>query len=244
MYPSSAKKFYSIILLVVINAGAYAQITRKIELGLNAIAFVYQGDLTPSRIGSYKTMSLGLGVFANYKLNPLFSLKTALAHGRLKGDDSKFDHPAWRQQRNFKFTTPVTEISESVLWNIVPGRKLTPYLSAGIGYAFLNIKRDYSNFNPAYFAEDGTITQGLATDISHSLPKGLLVFPVGAGARFAVSNTISLNAESAYRFNSSDYLDGFSQGANPDKKDHFFTHSLGLIFSFGKKLGGLNCPVL
>jgi hypothetical protein len=189
-------------------------------------------------------MNLGLGVFANYKLNPSFSLKTALAHGRLKGDDSKFDNPSWRQQRNFKFTTPVTEISESVLWNVAPRSRLSPYISAGIGYAFLNIKRDYSNFNSAYFVGDGAITSGLATDIAHSLPKGLLVIPVGAGVRYPITNNISLNAESAYRFNSSDYLDGFSQAANPDKKDHFFTHSLGVIFSFGKKLNGLNCPVV
>ena len=245
MYPTSAKKSYLIIVFCLVNLIASAQInTRKIELGINAIAFVYQGDLTPSKIGSYKTMSLGLGVFANYRLNPHFSLKTALAHGRLKGDDSKFDNPAWRQQRNFKFTTPVTEISESVLWNVSSRSRLTPYISAGIGYAFLNIKRDYSNFNSAYFVGDGAITSGLATDIAHSLPKGLLVIPVGAGVRYPITNNISLNAESEYRFNSSDYLDGFSQAANPDKKDHFFTHSLGVIFSFGKKLSGLNCPVV
>lgn len=218
----------------------------KIELGADLATFIYQGDLTPSKIGSFKTMKLGADVYGIYKLNKAFSLKTNLMFGSLKGDESKYSKPGYRQQRALKFTTPVTEISESIVWNILPpanegGRRLSPYISAGIGYAFLHIKRDYSNYNLAYFGQESPVTTGLVADTAHSLPRGLLVLPVSAGLRYALSNRLSLNLTSTYRFNSSDYLDGFSEAANPDKKDHFFTNAIGLIYTFGKK-GMLDCP--
>jgi len=243
----STKKIYVCIALFLLGEKSFAQINlSKIELGANANAFVYQGDLTPTRIGSLKTIKLGLGIFAIYKLNNSFSLKTNFDFGGLKGDESKYTGAAYRKQRNFKFKTPVTEISESLVWNIIPptnesAPRLSPYLSAGIGYTFLHITRDYSHFNAAYFAEEGSITTGLAADSVHSLPRGQLVFPVGAGLRYSISDYLSLNLEAQYRLNSTDYLDGFSQAVNPAKKDHYFTAGVGLIYSFGKK-NNLQCP--
>jgi opacity protein-like surface antigen len=191
-------------------------------------------------------MKFGLGIYGNYKLSKLFSLKTNFLFGRLKGDESKYSKPAYRQERNFKFTSPVTEIYESVVWNIVPtakdgGPRLTPYISAGVGYTFLRIRRDYSNFNAAFFEDEPAVTDGLRTDTAHSLPGGLLVFPVSAGLRYALTNNLSINLSTTYRLNSSDYLDGFSQSVNPAKKDHFFTNAIGLIYSFGKP-GSIKCP--
>ena len=134
------------LFLVTLAASAQFNLT-KVELGADATTFIYQGDLTPQRFGSFKTLTLGLGIYGNYKLNKIFSLKTNLLFGKLKGDESLYSNPAYRKQRNFKFTTPVTEISESIVWNIIPpanegGPGLTPYISAGVGYAFLHIKRD------------------------------------------------------------------------------------------------------
>jgi Domain of unknown function (DUF6089) len=218
----------------------------KIELGADVTSFIYQGDLTPTRFGSFKTMKLGVGIYGNYKLNKTFSLKTNFVFGKLKGDESLYSTPAYRQQRNLKFTSPVTEISESIVWNILPpanegGPKLTPYISGGAGYAFLHIKRDYSNYNAAYFSGESGVSAGLSADTAHSLPKGIMVFPVSAGLRYSLTNNLSLNLATTYRFNSTDYLDGFSRAANPAKKDHFFTNAIGLIYSFGKK-NMLKCP--
>jgi opacity protein-like surface antigen len=241
-----AKKAYLLIYFCSVCSTLSAQPgLSKFELGANAITFIYQGDLTPSKSGSFKTIGLGLGIYGNYKLNNAFYLKTSLAFGNLKGDDSKYKAPAWRQQRNFKFKSSVTEISESVVWNILrtankEGQRLSPYISAGVGYTFLNIKRDYSNYNAAYF-EGSAISAGLSTDFAHSLPKGLLVFPVGFGVRYSLTENISLNAESSYRLHSTDYLDGYSEAANPAKKDHYFSNAVGLIYGFGRD-NRLKCP--
>lgn len=218
----------------------------RIELGANLNSFIYQGDLTPNKLGSFKTMRWGLDLNGSYLLNTRFALRTQILFGGLEGDESRYSKPSYRQQRNFAFKTPVTEISERLVWNITKpgtagGRRLSPYITAGIGYAFLNIRRDYSRFNEAYFGPEHYVTTGLAEDISHSLPRGLLTIPVGAGLRYALTSYWSLNLETTYRLTGHDYLDGFSHSANTDRKDHFFNNSLGVIYTFGKSKG-IDCP--
>ena len=48
-------------------------------------------------------------------------------------------------------------------------------------------------------------------------------------------------AEASYRFTFTDYLDGFSEVANPKKKDYYSSYSVGLIYTLGVK-NTLNCP--
>src|SRR6186997_1663103 len=108
----------------------------KFELGVNAGVFVYQGDLTPSKLGSYKTLKPELSFFVNRKLNAVFSLRTNLAFGGLKGDDASYSSPEYRQQRNLNFKSPLFEISEllvaDIFRNNLSGRSpgLSPYLFA------------------------------------------------------------------------------------------------------------------
>ena len=238
---------FQAVVLTLATTSLAAQINlSKIELGGGVSNFIYQGDLTPSKIGSFRTMRWGLDVYGTYKLSNRLGLKTKIIVGGLKGDESRYDAPKYRQQRNFAFRTPVTEISEHLVWNIATpgtdgGRRLTPYISAGIGYAFLRIKRDYSRYNLAYFGPEHYVTIGLGEDTSHNLPRGMLVVPVSAGVRYALNNRWSLNLETSYRLNGNDYLDGFSQSANTTRKDHFFTNTIGVIYTFGKPKG-IDCP--
>ena len=217
------------------------------ELGGSIETFIYQGDLTPSHIGSIRTQKLGFNLFANKILNSSFSLRTNLALGKLKGDDAKYSNPAYRQQRNFNFTSPVIEISEQLLWNPLgknyDSKGFTPYLFAGVGFSFLKIKRDWSKFNGEYFAGAPEILNGLSADVQHSLPEGIAVIPTGIGIRYALSSKISISAETSYRFSFTDYLDGFSQAADPNKRDSYYTNSIGIIYRFGIK-NKLDCPVI
>ena len=84
---------------------------------------------------------------------------------------------------------------------------------------------------------------GLAEDAQRSLPKGLLVLPVGIGTRYYLSDKIGISAETSYRLSSTDYLDGFSQSANPSKRDQYYSHSIGIVYRLGKK-NTLDCPVI
>lgn len=225
----------------------HAQIyTNRLEAGINAGAFIYQGDLTPEPAGAYATIKPQIGFFAAYLLNRSFSLRGNFSFGSLKGDDSKYSSPAYRQQRNFKFTSPVTEFSAMIVWDIlrkngVEGRRgFAPYIFAGAGVSLLHIQRDWSNYNAAYFNSEG-VAQGLTEDIAHGTPRALPVIPVGAGIKYYISPKIALSAETNYRLMSSDYLDGFSQAANSSKKDNYYSHSIGIIFSLGYK-DRSDCP--
>src|SRR5215213_3152827 len=161
------KKFITTTSLIFTCLATTAQLAlSKYELGINAGSFIYQGDLTPSAIGSFKTPALVAGINGSRYLTNKFSIRLDLNFGKLRGDDSAYDKPAWRQQRAFAFKTPVTEVIGSIVWNAFGReRKFSPYVFAGIGYSFLKIRRDYSSFNEEYFASETNVIEGLQTDI-------------------------------------------------------------------------------
>ena len=220
----------------------------RYEIGFHAGAFVYQGDLTPNDYGAFNTMKPGFGFSATRNINSLYAVRLQLLQGWLKGDDGAYNNPSWRQQRNFYFKTPVTEVSALFVRNILPMKpneagiiNFYPYVFAGVGYSFLNITRDWSEFNNSHFSGEPSVINGLAEDINHPLPKGIFLLPVGAGVRYGVNEKLSFTLEGTYRFIGTDYLDGFSQSANPDMNDHYHTLTAGLIFSFGKR-NKFDCP--
>jgi hypothetical protein len=218
----------------------------KHEFGLTAGMFIYQGDLTPEKAGAFKSPSLTVNLFYNRLLSRSFSLRTNLAVGRLTASDANYDHPEWRTQRALRFKTRVTELSELLVWNILgnnySGRyNLSPYIFGGVGISSLRIRRDWSQFNPDYFAAETKTLEGLGTDTTHRMPTVIPVIPVGAGLRMAISPRLSVMAEASYRFTFTDYLDGFSQVANPNKKDYYSSYSVGLIYTLGTA-NTLKCP--
>jgi hypothetical protein len=220
----------------------------KYEIGAGAGVFVYQGDLTPSGLGSYKTLEPAFAIYLNKIITPMFSLRTNLSLGALKGDDSKYAEPAYRKQRNFKFSSPIVEVSELVVANLLKNNSskryfgFSPFVFTGIGFSFLNIKRDYSGFNGEYFAGETSTIRGLNEDAQHSLPKLIPVIPVGIGIKYAITQKISINAETTYRLSFTDYIDGFSQAANAARKDSYQSQTVGVIYRFLTN-NSVKCPV-
>lgn len=245
----TAKQSAIIALFLLSITGSKAQLDRsKYELGLNLGFLVYQGDLTPRMLGSLETQKLSLGLHASKLLSASFSARANLQLGRLKGDDAKYNSPEYRQQRNFNFTSPVTELTAQLVWNVraknYDEKELSPYLFAGAGFSIVKIKRDWSNLNTEYFpAESSGLLAGLAEDQIHKLPRILPVIPVGAGLKYFFTPRLALSAEAAYRFAATDYLDGFSRAANPNRNDHYLNYSIGIIYRKGIK-NRLGCPAL
>ena len=222
---------------ITVNAQIF---THRLEAGINAGAFIYTGDLTPETLGSYATIRPRFGFYAAYILNRSFSVRADFSFGSLSGNDSKYSTPEYRQQRNFKFTTPVTEFSGMLVWDILKKnaveqrRGFAPYLFTGAGISLLRIQRDYSRYNATYFNAE-TTGAGLAEDIAHRTPVSLPVIPVGAGLKYFISPKLAVQAETNYRFMFTDYLDGFSRAANPAKKDNYYSLSLGVVLALGYK---------
>jgi hypothetical protein len=219
----------------------------KFQFGIGAGTSVYQGDLTPSALGSYRTAKPVINILAAKFLNRFFSVRGNLALGGLQGDDSKYDKPEYRQQRNFNFRSRIAEVSVLGEWNILGRNYITrgfaPYIFGGVGYSFLKIQRDWSKLNTEYFSTESILFSGLAEDAQHSLPGGLVVLPVGLGARYYLSDKIGISAETSYRIMSSDYLDGFSRASNPSRKDNYHTHTIGVVYRVGRK-NTLDCPAV
>lgn len=235
--------------LVIVTAHCDAQKGTDYELGAGIGAYVYQGDLAPSRLGSFRTLKPGLQLQGTKLLSSSLAVRLNLAISKLKGDESKFDNPAYRQQRNFSFTTPLIEASGLLVWDL-RGKNYTdrykifsPYLFAGIGVSYLNIKRDWSKMNTEIFDAASGVQAGLNEDASKSLPRLLPVIPVGAGVRYDFSQRFALSLETAYRLTASDYIDGFSKAANPKRNDHYHSTTLGLIYKPGRK-NTLACPAI
>jgi len=245
----SGKAIVVSLILCSYFSTVHAQINvPKHEIGFSAGMFIYQGDLTPETAGAFKTPGIAINLFYNRILSRSFSLRTNLAFGKLMADDGNYDNPAWRQQRNFRFAARNTEISELLVWNILGNnygdRKIiSPYIFGGAGLSSLRITRDWSRLNYDYFAGEPKLLDGLAADSLHTLPGTIPVIPVGGGLRYAISDKLSIMAEASYRFTFSDYIDGFSKAANPNKYDHYTNYSIGLIYTFGKR-NTLDCPIM
>ncbi len=234
---------------VCISMSAYTQQRiPKYEFGANIGFLVYQGDLTPERLGSFRTQKLALGLHVSRLFRYYFSVRANLVVGSLRGDDALYKYPEYRQQRNFNFSSPVVELTGQLVWNLM-GRNyiekgFSPYVFAGAGLSYLAIKRDWSAINPVYFdAETSDIWNRLAADAAHSLPRLLPVVPVGAGTKYFINSHWAVNAETAYRIIRTDYLDGFSRAANPLEKDHYWGYSAGIIYRPGKT-DKMACPVI
>jgi hypothetical protein len=235
----------SVIILALACPAAIAQFSKsKYELGLNLGTLVYQGDLTRSWKGDYKSLKPAIGVFVSRTLDPYFALRASLHLGKIATDESDYSTPAWKRLRAFKFSTPITELSSTLVFNFLGDNitdnfhRLSPYIFAGAGATFLNVKRDWSNLNRTAYDSKSDVQAGLVIDSAHSLPRVIPVIPIGGGLRFIISPQFALNAEGAYRFTTTDYFDGFSHAGNPRKRDSYYGLSLGISY----RLGGYKCP--
>lgn len=247
MFMNSRFNFFLAFFILSSTSFLFSQQTKssKYEVGIAVGGFIYQGDLAPSRLGSWKTIRPGLILHGSRKINSTLAVRLNFSWASLRGNDAKYSTPSYHQQRNFNFRTPLIELTPQIVWSPMGweevGPKLTPYAFAGAGLGFTRIRRDWSNFNPLHFGLEEDLPQRILLDAAHRTPVLLPVIPVGAGIRYAVSPQIVLNAELNYRTTFTDYLDGFSRAANPKRKDHFYSISVGAIYRFGKK-NSWDCP--
>ena len=218
------------------------------SVGLNGGIYVYQGDLTPERFGSFRTMQPGFSVFAKKPINHFLAARLHISIARLRGDESSYSEPVYRKQRSFYFTSSVKEFSGQLVWNVLgknyEDKGIMPYIFSGAGVSLIRVQKDYSRMDPTVFGDGSDVVAGLAVDNAHGTPRALFSVPVGVGAEYPISNRFSVNIETSYRFVFSDYLDGFSQSVNPKLKDHYHSTSAGIIYKFGNRDKGIGCPVM
>jgi hypothetical protein len=241
-----ARSYFIAMLVTVTSLSATAQKkSSKYEIGAAVGVFIYQGDLTPNRLGSFPTIKPGILLHGTKKLNNNYALRLHFSFASLRGDDAKFNTPAFRQFRNYNFNSPLIELSPQIMWSpsgwSEQGPRITPYVFGGIGLSYMNVKRDASGFDPSKFGLEENLPQRIAEDLQNRTPRLLPVIPLGGGLRCAISPSLVLNTEINYRHTFSDYIDGFSIAANPKQKDKYYSVSVGLTYRFGKK-NSWDCP--
>ena len=240
-----------ILLIIAIASCIFSPVlgqtsTGKYEFGAQAGVFAYQGDLSPSPIGSYKTLRPAIGISAARRLGDRYSIRLGLNLGRIAGDEGKYKTPAWRQERNLRFSTPVTELAGHFIWkpfgDAARVGAWTPYAALGGGLALLRIRPDASGVNGIFASsETGSIAAQLAADMARPKPRIMPSLQMGAGIRYQFRPQWALQAETSYRYLPTDYLDGFSKAVNPDTRDQYMTHAVGVIFCSGRG-GRMACP--
>jgi hypothetical protein len=237
-----------LVSFLLLSLKSDAQFYKDMSVGLNGGIYVYQGDLTPQALGSFRTIKPGLSFFAKKPINHFLAARFHVSIASLQGDDSRYSKPEYRQQRNFYFTSSLKEFSGQLVWNIrgmnYEDRGIQPYIFTGGGLSLIRTRKDYSRMDLTVFGDNADVMNGLAVDNAHGSPRAIFSVPVGVGAEYPISNRFSVNIETSYRFIFTDYLDGFSQSANPNLKDHYHSTSAGIIYKFGNRDKGVACPVV
>lgn len=232
----------TLVLMAFTAPSAQAQFqSTPYEVGIQVGTLVYQGDLVTPNVGNLKSLYPSIGLNVSKGLDPYFSVRANFLRGKLSASEADFSTPAYRRQRNFSFSSSITEFSGLLVFNPFgqSERKLSPYVFAGAGLTFLNVKRDWSRMDSTVFDSKSATAIGLGKDTLTSPPRVIAALPVGAGIRYNISPQFSLNLEGMFRFIATDYLDGFKYAANPKNNDRYYGLSLGLHY----QIGGYKCPV-
>lgn len=211
--------FFYFILFIASKGHAQGHV----EIGAFLGASGYLGDLNKSDWIS-KESKPAFGVLARYNLTDFIALRLSFLHGQLSGRDS---HYADRTFRNFSTIAPITEVTLQAEWHFWPLLQprlprnfeptFSPFLFLGIGLAHTSPKPDLDNMiilKPEF-------VQGAALDKNATFSSYHAVIPFGAGMKYRPHPQWTFTLEAAFRLTFSDYLDGISHAANPNKPDRY-----------------------
>ncbi len=201
------------------------------EFGLAVNAANYQGDVVKTDLFTLKETNPAFGLFLRRNFNDYFALRLNGNYMRLSGNDANFSD---REIRGYTFKNTVLEGSlqlevttMSAINKAGKPRAIRPYFFAGIGYA---------SGDPTVFFNE-TVNTAYAAAIQKdkaNVEKEVVVFPLGAGFKFALSEKVGLGAEIGFRPTLGDYTDGVSEAGNPEKEDWYVLGGLNLAFKIGK----------
>lgn len=173
---------------------------RKADIGVFAGTAYYLGDINPSR--QFYSPSFAVGGLYRYNLNPRYSIRGSMYYAGLKADDLDFDN-LFQQQRGSDFNANVLDATLQFEFNFLPystvGKQwdYTPYLSGGVGFAFINSSSAFT-----YEFE----------------------FPFGIGCKINLAKRLSAGIEWGFRKTFYDYIDGLENISDPESRGLFHNY--------------------
>ena len=219
------------LLLVFCISAIYAQrkasIKKNWDTGLFLGIATYQGDLAKENFPIQES-NFALGLIARTSLRETFGLRAGVIFSRLSGEDP------W-VQRNYSFRTSILELS--VLGEYEPlenkrllrgGKKkffVSPYAFGGPALAFVTPQ---ALFPEGYKVGDRS---PIEQDKINGDSRTQLALPLGVGVKLDFHKKFYLQGETGVRLPFTDYLDGVSMTANPDKGDLYWFSGVTIFFS-------------
>jgi hypothetical protein len=127
--------------------------------------------------------------------------------------------------RSLRFSSSIVELGTVAEWKFL-GRErysgtgihnffVTPYLFAGIGFTFADVKTEYYGDPNSEFAPDPSLPE-------EGLKNKFLLAPMGFGLRADIFERLVLGVEGGWRPVFSDDLDGIRYNGNADKGDWYY----------------------
>ena len=196
------KKILSFVALSgLLSTAANAQI---MEVGINAGAAGYMGDLNPANPLVFSGPSFGAFVKGN--LDPYWAVGLHYNYGKIKGNDLNSSNQDFRN-RGLNFSTPLNELSLQVDFNFLDyfsgggTKNFTPYIFGGLGGVLFNPKGKYEGetYELRYYKTEGVKYKNYALSI-----------PYGVGVKYRISERLGLLTQLGYRTTMTDYLDDVS----------------------------------
>lgn len=211
-------KFYSLLLLVFISTGVYAQ---KLEGGIIGGVSYYSGDLTTNFFGPLHPAG---GLLCRYNLNSYLSLKGDVIIGRVSANDA--DNPAtstFKLARNLSFESRIAEFTGQIEVNFLSAFKGKDQYRICVPYGFVGL--GIFRFNPMANYFDPLLGQNTMVDLQPLGTEGQgltkyperkrynltsVCFPLGLGLKFHISRQWNIGLEFGARKTTTDYLDDVS----------------------------------
>lgn len=192
------KIVFSVALSCIFSVAALAQTT---ELGVNAGAAGYIGDINPNNL--FKPSGVAFGAYVKRNFNPYWAVGIHYNYGKIKGDDANSDDLSLKT-RNLNFSTSLNELSLQVDFNFLDyfsggGRtNFTPYIFAGVGGVLFNPKAKYhgETYELKTYMTEGEKYKTYAISI-----------PYGIGMKYRIGERLGIFTQLGYRTAKTDYLD-------------------------------------
>lgn len=187
----------------------------------------YQGDLVPTNYPYLEETNLAYGIAGRYYFNKQWALRLGVTYGELSGTDQNFDNPGFFEKRQYSFTSTVLESAMLIEWepwgnkrylDTIPPRFngiFSPYLFVGGGWSMLNAKPVFALY------QNGEAPEQIMADKAIKYPQNNFAMPIGGGFKVDLGKRIALGLEAGTRYAFTDYIDGVSKAANPDKGDWY-----------------------
>lgn len=189
--------FFIVGCCILINT-ADAQTT---EVGLNAGASGYMGDLNPRN--PFDFSGIAFGGFVKRNLDPYWAIGLHYNYGKIKDNDATSSDASFRN-RNLNFSTPLHEFSLQVDFNFFEyfagggTKNFSPYIFAGVGGVIFNPRAVYQDqeYELRYYQTEGKSYKNYAVSI-----------PYGVGMKGRISDHFAIFTQLGYRTAHTDYLD-------------------------------------